>query len=243
MITLLDEVPLQEKTLIVVYGAKNLPLQGFQSAEDLLETLAQAKEPTIITKDGLNFYKVSLVRMGSDEIMTFQEAKKEGTLDLLMERNLLSFFESQKHKFPEIKNSSFDEVKEIVAQLKYPSAKGLFSTYLVKQMDVEMELLAPLFTQFLVKKETETWSRAQNKSGAHSGVWDKDSDSSTKLVEMNDGSLVALKVLESFEDQKAIEDAIAKGRKHLENVAKKEVADAILADMKEQHTFARLSYE
>jgi hypothetical protein len=181
--------------------------------------------------------------MGSDEIMTFGEAKKEGTLDLLMERNLLSFYEAEKHKFPELKNSSFDLVKEQLSQLKYPKAKGRFSAYLMKQIDLETEPLIPLFSQFHVSRETETWSRAQNTKVASSEIWATDPDGSPKIVEMKDRSLVALKVLESFEDQKAIEEAIAKGRRHLENVAKKELADAILADMKEQHTFAMISYD
>ncbi len=242
---LLSQKQMQEKSFIIPYSATKLPIKGFASSEELFEFCLSLKEPTVISKDPFHLYNLSLVSIGQDEVMTFAEALNEGTIDALVERNLISFFDQHKHKHASLKNAEFDEVKAQIAELKYPPAKAVqqrFGQFLIAV--AELKKVAPessfnsLISQFTVKEETQTWSRGQNNVVSSDEIWKMAPGSAPTLIQLKDQSIAALKVEEVFEDQKMIEEAIAKGRKSLENIARKEKADQILMNMKTLHTYS-----
>ncbi len=242
---------LQEATLIIPVAGGTLPLSGFVSSEELLQDLSSLKEkaPNIISKDGVHFYKIEFIDIGAEQIMTFQEAVKEGTLDALVARDLLSFFEEERHKQSSLRNSSYDQVKDQLVEMKYSIKEGIqkrFGSFLIEWAEGKgssPQNLDPLFSQFMIREEQQTWARGQNQIAASEEIWDLTPDATPTLIQLKDGSIAAAKLEEVFEDQKALEETIERSRRHLENAARKEKAEEILSIMKTKHTYALLSYE
>ncbi len=136
---------------------------GLEDATALITLLDQAAlksadNPSVLSSDKLasfspdqkHFYKIDvLARTANEEILTFAEALRNGTLDTLLDKKLKSYYESIKNanasKFQNEDKSwkSYEVVKETVANLYFAKTIDAIKTD-SKNSSLTGELAAPL---------------------------------------------------------------------------------------------------
>ncbi len=114
LIRLLDAAPLA--------NAEGTPSKSAQEAQTKLARF---------TPDQRHFYKISVMaRSPNEEILTFDEANRDGTLDAVLNRRLEAYYNENRQKNPELFQKAdqtwkeFAEVSNQVADLMFAKEKG-----------------------------------------------------------------------------------------------------------------------
>lgn len=96
-LSLIEEVPAQNDSLVFALASAKQPLEGISNANLLLQYL-KSGEPKLYTQDEQHYYLFSKAHAATQELIDFQKAQELSILDALLLKKLTAHYETMKSR-------------------------------------------------------------------------------------------------------------------------------------------------
>lgn len=156
----LQKAPWQLKTLQLRLKGKSAPVKGIKEDQQLLALLQEGENVEKVTFDGEHFYAIRLRQLPEEkQLLTFEEANVDGTLDKLLDRQLEAAYSSMQETGPlRDKNGAIltlEKAKDQLGVLLYKDRLEAIRRYAQKISLSDEELPAYRFDAYLESKKQE----------------------------------------------------------------------------------------